>query len=98
MARKAGGSFFRFQPVDSLDHVVRQARDPEEPREERDPEADDTINAKGPVVTKGIALTTKKEATVTQPHQHTYDGTSGFSRLSRMNTILLAAIWNDVTR
>jgi hypothetical protein len=35
---------------------------------------------------------------VTQPHQLTASGTSFFSRLSRMHTMLMAAIWNDVTK
>ena len=56
------------------------------------------LKASGPVVTNGMALTTKNDAKVTQPHQMTASGTSFFSRLSRMNTMLTAAIWNEVTK
>src|ERR1700689_729584 len=56
------------------------------------------LKANGPVVTNGIGLTAKNDAKVTQPHQMTGSGTSFFSRLSRMNTMLIAAIWNEVTK
>src|SRR6201998_4663421 len=42
---KPRGLVFGLDPIDSLDDVVRQRRDPDEPGEERDPEADHTGEA-----------------------------------------------------
>src|ERR1700758_538465 len=39
------GLVLGLDPVDSLDDVVRQRRDPDEPGEERDPEADHAVEA-----------------------------------------------------
>src|ERR1700722_1008690 len=40
---KPHGLVFGLDPINSLDDVVRQRRDPDEPREERDPEADHAV-------------------------------------------------------
>src|SRR6202022_3970212 len=56
------------------------------------------LKANGPVLTNGMALTTKNDKMVIQPHQLTMFGTSFFSRLSRMNTMLAPAICHEVTK
>src|ERR1700689_853143 len=56
------------------------------------------LKASGPVVTNGMALTTKNDAKVTQPHQLTASGTSFVFRLSRMNAMLQAASCREVTK
>src|ERR1700751_2786901 len=40
---KPRGLVFGLDPINSLDDVVRQRRDPDEPGEERDPEADHAV-------------------------------------------------------
>src|ERR1700689_5500330 len=41
------GLVLGLDPIDSLDDEVRQRRDPEEPREEGDPEADHAVEGQG---------------------------------------------------
>src|SRR6202008_1226476 len=45
-----------------------------------------------------MALTTKNDKMVIQPHQLTMFGTSFFFRLSRMNTMLAPAICHEVPK
>src|SRR5271166_813336 len=45
---KPGGLVLGLDPVDSLDDEVGQRRDPEEPGEERDPEADHAVEGQRP--------------------------------------------------